>query len=499
MGTLIGGAWEDVQNGKCRGRPIIVLIMLLLAFTWIAAVVVFSTGLNGERTLSDLVAVPNIMEHLEKLEEIAMKNGGSRSIATGYNDSALYVESMLLGFTNFEVSRQYFVACAYTEITQPALSLNDGAGGFYALEYGIDFQGMRYGGNSTSSIAAEAVVMPSSFNACSAGSFVGQAGKVVLLRRTTADCEYYEKALSAQEAGVAAVLFYSSTLSNSRVRQVEWQDGMPFVQIPVLSVTNTVKNTITANPGSVELSVSNRIDTYTTYNLLAETLFGSAADIVMPGAHLDSVAAGPGLNDNGSGSSTLLEIALQTAVIESKVVNRIRFAWWGAEEEGLLGSRHYVRMLSGDDKANLAIYINHDMLASPNYIVYVKNASDAVNVLQGGKNVQALYQKYYESNQIPYDLAQMRSGSDFQPFVENGINSAGCAAGAGTDKTMEERSLYGGAANAPLDTCYHQECDTVENINQECLGYISGATSAVVWELATMSNLRGFLNSPSSG
>ncbi len=142
-----------------------------------------------------------------------------------------------------------------------------------------------------------------------------------------------------------------------------------------------------------------------------------------------------------------MEMAIQMDQMVGDIVNTVRFAWWGAEEEGLLGSRYYVASLSSDEKDRIAVYINHDMLASPNYILFIKNASDAPNVLPGGVTVQNMYESYYSSRALPYGLDQMRSGSDFQPFVEHNITSAAVAAGAGNIKTAKERSLYSGLAN----------------------------------------------------
>ena len=83
----------------------------------------------------------------------------------------------------------------------------------------------------------------------------------------------------------------------------------------------------------------------------------------MAGAHLDSVQDGPGINDNGSGSAALLETAIQMAKV--KPANTVRFAWWGAEESGLLGSEHYVAGLTEDEADAIALYLNFDMVALP--------------------------------------------------------------------------------------------------------------------------------------
>lgn len=93
---------------------------------------------------------------------------------------------------------------------------------------------------------------------------------------------------------------------------------------------------------------------------------------------LDSVPEGPGINDNGSGSSSLLEIVLQWYRSGLQPKNRIIFAWWGAEEIGLMGSFNFVQHMklnSPDEFANIKLALNFDMLASPNYIPEIHNYS----------------------------------------------------------------------------------------------------------------------------
>ena len=99
--------------------------------------------------------------------------------------------------------------------------------------------------------------------------------------------------------------------------------------------------------------------------MLAETSSGRADNVVMVGAHLDSVSRGPGINDNGSGSAAILEVA--EAMRKVKPTNKVRFAWWGAEESGLVGSTNYVNGLSPAEQDKIALYLNFDMIGSPNF------------------------------------------------------------------------------------------------------------------------------------
>lgn len=161
----------------------------------------------------------------------------------------------------------------------------------------------------------------------------------------------------------------------SRIRITAWKEGDPLISIPVLSITNSLGSTLLQNQDKVKLNLKtvNRMTVEPTINVLCTTRGGNDDDTIVLGAHLDSVPEGPGMVDNGSGSSSLLEIALVLAKDNYRLKNKIVFGWWGAEEIGLLGSRHYVRELVKDQEAKdkIAMNMNFDMLASPNYVPYV--------------------------------------------------------------------------------------------------------------------------------
>ena len=188
----------------------------------------------------------------------------------------------------------------------------------------------------------------------------------------------------------------------------------------------------------------------------------------MAGAHLDSVQAGPGINDNGSGSSALLEIAQQISKLKPE--NTLRFAWWGAEEGGLLGSRAYVadQVASGDIE-DVALYLNFDMVASPNYIFMVYDGDESgfpapVVVPDGSIAIEKLFESYYTWAGEPYDDAEFSGRSDYQAFIQNGIPAGGLFTGAEVPKTAEQAAIWGGTAGAQYDPCYHLACDTIDNL-----------------------------------
>ena len=153
----------------------------------------------------------------------------------------------------------------------------------------------------------------------------------------------------------------------------------------------------------------------------------------MAGAHLDSVPAGPGINDNGSGSAALLEVAQQMA--KSKPNNTVRFAWWGAEELGLIGSTEWVEQRTPAELDEIALYLNFDMIGSPNYYFGVYDANESsfeapVAVPDGSVDIEETFESFYTLRGEPYDDSAFSGRSDYAAFIDNGIPSGGLFTGA---------------------------------------------------------------------
>ena len=198
-------------------------------------------------------------------------------------------------------------------------------------------------------------------------------------------------------------------------------------------------------------------------NVIAEKTGKNDDNVVMAGAHLDSVQEGPGINDNGSGSAALLETALMMAKVKPE--NTLRFAWWGAEEDGLLGSEAYVEGLDQAERDRIALYLNYDMVGSPNYVFFVydgddSDASGAPAGPPGSKEIEDVYEAYYTSRGIPYKGTDFSGRSDYGPFIAVGIPAGGLFTGAEGIKSATEAATWGGLAGAQYDPCYHLACDT---------------------------------------
>ena len=223
--------------------------------------------------------------------------------------------------------------------------------------------------------------------------------------------------------------------------------------------------------------------TATSYNIIADLHGVNDDNIVMAGAHLDSVPAGPGINDNGSGSAALLEIGQQLA--HHVPQNTIRLAWWGGEELGLLGSTAWVGQQDQASLDRIALYMNFDMIASPNFIYMVYDANESthpapVEVPEGSTDIERTLEQYLTLANVPYDDTEFSGRSDYQAFIENDIPSSGLFTGAEEPKTAEQQAIWGGVAGAQLDPCYHAECDTIDNIDDDALAVNSDAIAFAI-------------------
>jgi Zn-dependent M28 family amino/carboxypeptidase len=218
--------------------------------------------------------------------------------------------------------------------------------------------------------------------------------------------------------------------------------------------------------------------------VIADSKYGDPNNVVMAGAHLDSVAAGPGINDNGSGSAVLLEVAEQMQKVKPR--NKLRFAWWGAEEAGLVGSTAYVNGLSQAERDKIALYLNFDMVGSPNYVFFIYDGdnSDGVGAPAGPAGSAAIektFERFFTNvANKPFKGTDFTGRSDYGPFIAVGIPSGGLFTGAEGVKTAAEAALWGGTAGQQYDPCYHLACDTYANNNNTALDTNSDAIAYAV-------------------
>jgi len=323
------------------------------------------------------------------------------------------------------------------------------------------------------------------------------AGQVALILR--GNCTFQDKANFAIAGGASGALIYNNGTGNGGFGLIP---SSVSASIPVLSLTYGVGlKLFYTNPTQLSISTSNYAGNITTYNIHAKTQTGNATSIIVVGSHLDSVPAGPGINDNGSGSSLNLDLALQVyrSGLVNYLQNQIQFSWWGGEELGLLGSYYFVNNLNQTNPgelANIALNLNFDMVGSPNYFFGIYNGSNAEDpaIRPGSGAIQSLFNQTLTDNNIPCEPTDFNGRSDYAAFIANGIPAGGLATGAEGIKTQEQKLRYGGLAQVSYDPCYHQSCDNVANIAEEAITAMSYGAAATLQQLALKPDLRKFLN-----
>ena len=213
-------------------------------------------------------------------------------------------------------------------------------------------------------------------------------------------------------------------------------------------------------------------------NILAELPGTRSDNVVMVGAHLDSVPAGPGMNDDASGAAATLELARQLA--GARLPATVRFAWWDGEELGHQGSNHYVGALDEPARQRIAAYLNLDGIGSPNFVRQVYQVDDASP--PGSEVIERTLSSYFHAQRLPVELVELGGRSDHAAFAAAGIPIGGLF--TGTDrKTHQEQATYGGTTG-PADACNHQSCDNLGNINLTVLDQMEQAARYAVATLA---------------
>jgi Zn-dependent M28 family amino/carboxypeptidase len=423
---------------------------------------------NTIEKLLECVTVEGVREHQAAFQAIADANNGIRTSGTpGYDQSVDYVVEKMEA-AGYLVTVQPFQFQTFISLSPSILEqVSPPPAGPIANNI------MSYSGSGD--VTAPVSTLPV-ITGCSTSDFAGfPAGNIALISRGA--CTFALKAENAYNAGAVGVVIYNNISGN-----LNGTLGNAFtLDIPVTSVTQATGQQLAATPGLIlRLKTETFRGIATTYNVLAETKDGNPNNVVMAGAHLDSVNEGPGIQDNGSGSAAILEVAEQMQKVKPR--NKIRFAWWGAEESGLVGSIYYVNNLSQEERDKITLYLNFDMIGSPNHVFFIYDGddSDAVGAgpgPAGSAQIEKLFERYFDNVGEPYKGTDFSGRSDYGPFIAIGIPSGGLFTGAEGIKTADEAALWGGTAGVAYDPCYHLACDTFDNINLGALAINSDAVA----------------------
>jgi Zn-dependent M28 family amino/carboxypeptidase len=466
-----------------RRPSTLVAVVGATALTAALATPAFADKPTDTSELRSAVTVEGVREHQAALQSIADANDGTRASGTsGYDASADYVAGVLES-AGYQVSRQEFTFDLFRQEGASTLTLNPaGPSGPYVD--GEDFIVMEYSANGTATGALESVdvtlpppAQSGSTSGCEAADFADfTAGNIAVMQRGT--CTFREKTDNAEAAGAVGAIIFNEG-QEGRTELLSGTLGQPQAGIPVLGTTFALGQELNAAEGSsatigTDVSVTKDIPTE---NVIAQSTWGRTDRTVMAGAHLDSVLEGPGINDNGSGTAATLETAEQLAA-QDETENAVRFAFWGAEESGLLGSQHYVDSLTARERKNIALYLNFDMVGSPNFVRFVYDGDGStfgVAGPTGSKHIEATFNDYFASQGLESEPTQFDGRSDYDAFITAGIPAGGLFTGAEGVKTAEQAVTYGGKAGEAYDPCYHAECDTYDNVSIKGLDQMSDA------------------------
>ncbi|KAH8726077.1 hypothetical protein GQ44DRAFT_680289 [Phaeosphaeriaceae sp. PMI808] len=318
------------------------------------------------------------------------------------------------------------------------------------------------------------------------------AGNIALISR--GQCEFGLKSAMAGKAGAVAAILYNVVAGPPIQGTLGTPPRPEGAYVPTLNIVQELANSYVASikngkTVSATIDITTDIRNISTTNVIATTTSGDQDNKLSLGAHTDSVAGGPGVNDNGSGTVGVLEVA--KALSKYKINNAVTFGFWAAEEEGLLGAAHYVEKLPATEAAKIRAYLNFDMIASPNYINAIYDGDGSAfnkSGPVGSAEIEKLFQDYFTKAGQNFTATAFDGRSDYGPFLDAGIPSGGLFTGAEGLKTAEEALQFGGTAGIALDPCYHSACDNVANLNMDAFELHAKAiadavaTYAVSWE-----------------
>jgi len=481
-------------------KPTVQLISAVTLSLGGGGIAVAASGVDSS-ALRDAVTLAGVREHQQAFQNFADASFGTRHAASqGFFDSVDYVVGLMQA-AGYDVEVQDFEFPFFQETAPAALEQVSPNPIIYTQP--DDFLTMEYSGSGDATAPTQAVDVQlppsptagSSTSGCEASDFTGfTSGNIAVIQRGT--CNFVVKAQNAEAAGAAGVIIFNEG-QEGRTETINGTLGEPGVGIPVVGTSFDVGVELAATGVTARISVTADSEIRDSQNVIAESPGGRGDRVVVVGAHLDSVPEGPGINDNGSGSAAILETALQMAELGITPRNKVRFAWWGAEESGLLGSEYYVSQLTARDVKNIALNLNFDMVGSPNFVRFVYDGDGSATPTagpNGSKTVEQVFLSYFESLDppLPTEPTAFDGRSDYGPFIAVGIPAGGLFTGAEGIKTDEEAEIYGGVAGVAYDPCYHQPCDTFDNNNDDALHQMGDAVAHSVLTFAmTTSSVNG--------
>jgi Zn-dependent M28 family amino/carboxypeptidase len=431
--------------------------------------------------------VPSIVKHQIELQKIASLNGDTREVfSPGYTASLDYVVKTLKA-AGYSPKVTQFNYPFWNETKPPVLNWNNGTPPKSyrpgtAADNDLPTADFITMANSPTKEIVNTAVVPvndvidpptgGSNAGCEAEDYpAAVAGKVALVQRGT--CAFVQKWAVAQEAGAVGVIIYNEGNTPARQNPL-FVDNQIDATIPAVISSYTLGNDLlqaykAGNNPRVDFKVYGTFTDRFLPQVLAETKDGDKNNVVVVGAHLDSVPEGPGINDDGSGTAALLSMAEELSRGHYNLRQKIRFGWWGAEENGLVGSTYYAHNLPQSEVDKIDVMLDYDMLASPNYVRFVYDGDGStfgedVSGPPGSGKVESVFDDWFKAQGMQSDRVAFDGRSDYVGFTDRGIPAGGVFAGAEVPKTEEQEAIYGGAAGSAFDPCYHEICDNIMTV-----------------------------------
>ncbi|KAH6697272.1 aminopeptidase Y [Plectosphaerella plurivora] len=414
--------------------------------------------------LQRAIKLENLKTHAEAFSDMANDSENFRLAgSTGYNATASYIVEHLEALGDYyTVEKQTY--SDYVEYFNEGAMVIDGEEVVSAP--------LQFSRNAT--LEGLKLIWVDSFGCNGTDDFPTEVeGNIALVSRGPQNgmCPFAVKSANAGAAGAVGLIIFDHVLGAPPFNGVLAAEDPPQGQmVPTSSVSNLMGLGLAARLRANDTITVDRFYTATngevlySQNIIATTTRGDPDNILFVGAHLDSVGEGPGMNDNGSGSIAILEVALQLGKYITN--STVRFAWWTAEEAGLLGSTHYVETAEPEELLKVRMYLNFDMVASGNGIlgVYDGDGSDfGLGGPPGSGEAEVLYEEYFASQNLSLLPVEFNGRSDYGPFLEVNIPCGGLFTGADDVKTDAEVELFGGTAGETHDVNYHTQYDTIGN------------------------------------
>lgn len=420
------------------------------------------------RDLANKVTVDGMYVHLRKLQEIADANNRSRADGTpGYDASVDYVAQTLRD-KGFDVQTPEFERLAVASPGKPTLTA---AGRTYPVDQASLLTPTPKGG------LRAVTLRPQKPAGCTAADYGMRTMTNAIAVVDDTACSIVDKQNTAVAEGALGLLVVSNPGTSGSPKGLFTAGYYRALTVPVAVIDADADAALRRTEAPVLLTLDAKAAMAKSRNVLAQTRTGDTRNVVMAGAHLDTVAGSPGINDDGTGVAALLETAAALGG-QAQITNAVRFTFWGAEEAVLAGSTKYVQSLNRDQLNDIALYLNVDLLGSPNagFFTYDGDQSGQANpdvpadtVPIGSAGIERTLAGYLNLAGIRPADTPLGKANDYSPFLAAGVPIGGATTGAAQRKTELQARLWGGTAGVAFDRNYHLPGDTVDNVNRDAL------------------------------